>query len=308
MTRYDDIQEVRKARTFDEIRKFNPFHDSLGRFSSGGSAASFTVRTKDPKKQHMADMAIARMKQQNATQPTAAAKPKVNYDSHGFADHDNADYHNLHSGRQYYQQQQLTAAQKKAADNYLESNPERNQPYPNNLYSHSQNMNYKMANGEQLTGKYAQTHDDLMSSMHNLGYNVNLQRYDHAGMVNSLLQASGAGNNYEKMTQKQLERALVGKTVQENKFISTTYNDFKNAPQTSNDVFATRAVKINYRAPAHTQAMMPGRGPGGDLGELILAPGQKGKIVGVRLTGQMVRRKGTQRYNQPRIEIDIELE
>ena len=58
--------------------------------------------------------------------------------------------------------------------------------------------------------------------------------------------------------------------------------------------------------------MMPGVGPGGDFGEMILAPtngtsNRGGKITAVRLTGEMVRRKGTQTYDQPRIEIDIEI-
>ena len=49
-----------------EVEKFNPYHDSRGRFASSNSYASFTIRTKDPKKQHMADMAVAREKQRNA--------------------------------------------------------------------------------------------------------------------------------------------------------------------------------------------------------------------------------------------------
>lgn len=55
-----------KAMTFEEILKFNPYHDSRGRFASSTSATSFTIRTKDPSKQHMADMAIAREKERNA--------------------------------------------------------------------------------------------------------------------------------------------------------------------------------------------------------------------------------------------------
>ena len=46
----------------EEVEKFNPYHDSLGRFSTADSAAHFTIRTRDPGKQHMADMAIAREK------------------------------------------------------------------------------------------------------------------------------------------------------------------------------------------------------------------------------------------------------
>lgn len=49
--------------TIEEIEKFNPYHDSKGRFTTAGGAASFTWRTKDPSKQHMADAAIAREKE-----------------------------------------------------------------------------------------------------------------------------------------------------------------------------------------------------------------------------------------------------
>ena len=239
--------------------------------------------------------------------PATPPKPQKNFDSKGFADYDDAGYHQLHSGRKYYQQQQLTAKQQKGIDNYLESRPE-----PGSLYSHSQNMNYMMATGQKLTGKYKQTHDELMSSMHNIGYNVNLTRYDHAGMVNGMLKAVGAGTDYERMTPAAIKKALVGQTVNENKFLSCSYNDFSGAPASSRTVFDSRAVKINYKVKADVQAMMPGNGPGGNLGEMILAPtngttNRGGKITDVRLTGQMVRRKGTQTYNQPRIEIDIEI-
>lgn len=291
------------AQTFTEVLKFNPYHDSRGRFSSANSYASFTTRTRDPKKQHWADMAAARLKQQAAAaQPATPPKPKKNYDRLGFADHDDADYHQLYAGRKYYQQQNLTSTQKAATTKYLEANPERG-----SLYSHSQNLNYKMATGQQLTGAYKKTHDDMMTAMHNLGYNVNLTRYDHAGMVNGLLQTVGAGTDYEKMSASQIKKALVGQTISENKFLSTSYNNFSNAPASTKQIFDSRAVKINYKAKASVQAMMPGVGAGGDFGEIVVAPRTSGRITDVRLTGQMVRRKGTQTYNQPRIEIDIEL-
>ncbi len=288
-----------------EVEKFNPYHDAKGRFSTANTSVYFTTQTKDPKKQHWANAAIAREKQRMAQQPPP--KPQKNYDKLGFADYDDADFHQMYNGRQYYQKQNLTATQKQAASNYLESNAE-----PGSLYSHSQNLNKKMVTGQALTGKYKQTHDGLMSAMHNIGYNVTLTRYDHPGMVNGLLQAVGAGSNYEKLSQAKLQKALVGRTVNENKFLSTSYNDFKNAPQSSKQVFDSRAVKINYKVKANTQAMMPGKGSGGDFGEIILAPtngvaNKGGTITAVRLTGQMVRRKGTQTYNQPRIEIDIEI-
>lgn len=284
----------------EEVEKFNPYHDSLGRFSTANSAISFTTHTRDPNKQYLADAAIARMKQQ-------APKPQKHYDALGFADYDDADFHQLYNGRQYYQKQKLTQTQLQAASSYLEPYPERG-----SLYSHSQNLNYQMATGQPLTGKYKQTHDGIMSAMHNIGYNVTLTRYDHAGMVNGLLKAVGAGTDYEKLTQSQIRSALIGRTVSENKFLSTSYNDFARAPQSTRQIFNSRAVKINYKVRANTQAMMPGKGAGGDFGEIVLAPtngkaNKGGTITDVRLTGQMVRRKGTQTYNQPRIEIDIEI-
>ena len=60
------------------VEKFNPYHDSKGRFATANGYASFTVRTKDPKKQHMADMAIAREKERAAA-AEAAAKPKFTF-------------------------------------------------------------------------------------------------------------------------------------------------------------------------------------------------------------------------------------
>lgn len=71
-SQYDEIVEV---------GKFNPYHDSKGRFSSASGYASFTTRTKDPSKQHMADMAVAREKDRASAAGGGAAgsgsdKPK----------------------------------------------------------------------------------------------------------------------------------------------------------------------------------------------------------------------------------------
>ena len=67
------------AKSFSDVLKFNPYHDRLGRFASGngGSATFMTIRTRDPKKQHMADKAIARAKEK-ATAGGAGGSPKSN--------------------------------------------------------------------------------------------------------------------------------------------------------------------------------------------------------------------------------------
>lgn len=298
-------KQKKLAKSFIDVLKFNPYHDAKGRFSTANGYATFTTHTKDPNKQHWADKAVSRMKQQAAQ--AAPPKPTKHYDKLGYADYDDADFHQLYNGRQYFAQQKLTPAQQQAAANYLEPYAE-----PGSLYSHCQNMNYKMATGQPLTGKYKQTHDGMMSAMHNIGYNVQLTRYDHADMVNGILKATGAGTDYERMSPAAVKKALVGLTVNEDKFLSTSYNNFQNAPQSTKQIFDSRAVKINYKVKADVQAMMPGKGAGGDFGEIVLAPtngstNRGGKITDVRVTGQMVRRKGTQMYNQPRIEIDIEI-
>lgn len=52
MSRYDIIEEVQKnaseAKTFEEVLKFNPYHDARGRFSSSNGAHSFTLTTNSP--------------------------------------------------------------------------------------------------------------------------------------------------------------------------------------------------------------------------------------------------------------------
>lgn len=61
------------------VEKFNPYHDSKGRFSSANGYASFTIRTKDPSKQHWADAAAAREKErQAAAAGSGETKPKEN--------------------------------------------------------------------------------------------------------------------------------------------------------------------------------------------------------------------------------------
>jgi hypothetical protein len=153
-----------------------------------------------------------------------------------------------------------------------------------------------------------------MSSMHNLGYNVNLSRYDHPAIVNKLLSQVGVKNaDFTRLSEKQLQKALIGHTYGEEKFLSTSYNNFKNAPQSSKNVFMNRAVRIEYRAKASTQAMMPGNGPGGRLGEIVLAPSngrQNMKVVGVKYdTNVKVRQQGTSWLsNQNQLVITVEVD
>lgn len=60
---------IKSDDQFDEIvevEKFNPYHDELGRFSTADHYDQFTINTRDPNKQHLADAAIAREKDREA--------------------------------------------------------------------------------------------------------------------------------------------------------------------------------------------------------------------------------------------------
>lgn len=233
---------------------------------------------------------------------TAQAAQQAN--SAAFSATDNAPFHDLFNGRQYFQKQNLTADQQQAVIEYLRNDKEVLNGVQTQ-YSMSQNMNWIMTqnalNGQPIdtnmnaNQRYVLRH--MQASMHNLGYNVNLTRYDHGDFVNRLLQKAGIKQDFTQLTEKQISKALVGTRYSEEKLISTSYNDLRNAPQQTKDTFLNRAVRIEYRAKASTQAMMPGDGPGGRSGEIVLAPSygrDNFRIVGLRYDrSRKVRKKGT---------------
>lgn len=72
----------------DRIEKFNPYHDARGRFTSGSGATSFTIRTRDPSKQHLADRAMERERQNDTrlSPPSVAGVSRGKPMSHKEAD------------------------------------------------------------------------------------------------------------------------------------------------------------------------------------------------------------------------------
>ena len=238
--------------------------------------------------------------QQQPPQIVATAQQAQAANNSVFSATDNAPFHDLYGGQAYFQKQNLTIDQTLATIQYLRADKE-----AGTNYSMSQNMNFLMmqnaAQGKPLTAgmnaNQLYTYRHMMASMHNLGYNVNLTRYDHGDFVNGLLRQAGVTKDYSNYTAAQLSQALVGGTYAENRMVSTSYNNFKNAPQSSKDTFMNRAVRIEYRAKASTQVMMPGNGPGGRLAEIVMAPSagrQNYKIVGVRYDNAVnVRQKNT---------------
>ncbi len=232
------------------------------------------------------------MQPDDDTQPSvlATAQAAQSANNAKFSDTDASPFHDLYNGRQYFQDQSFGIDTRMAIVDYLHD-----QPTAGSLYSPSQQLNYAMRQGLPLTANQQFMKDSLMDGMHNLGYNVNLTRYDRVDFMQGL-----GVPNFSNMPIAQIQKAIVGKSYTDAAFVSASYNNFKNAPP--GNPFTDKAVKINIKAPAATQALMPGNGPGGQLGEVVLAPGQRFTITGARFTGQRGR-SGANYYNQ--IEIDV---
>ena len=213
-----------------------------------------------------------------------------------FSDTDDADFHQLYNGRQYFLKQNIDTAMQNAINVYLDANPT-----PGSMYSPSQNANYKLRQGMPLNSTEQNMVNNLDRGMHNLGYNLTLTRYDRVGYLSSMLGLPSTVNP-DRITAAQL-RSLVGKTYNDPGIVSTSYNNFAKAPP--DNCFTDKAVRINIKAPAGAQAFMPGTGPGGDFGEMLLARGQNYRVTGARVLNQRSR-SGPNHYNH-RVEIDVEM-
>lgn len=209
--------------------------------------------------------------------------------------------------RQYYQQQTFGIDTQIAIQDYLYDQP------TDGSWSPSQNMNYKMKYGKEsdMTPQEVFMRDAMLDGMHNLGYQMDLEHYGRISFITNfgkLAQQLGrttnaiTANNYGNMSESDLQKAFNGMDFNYSAFMSTSANHFSHAPGAN--PFQDKAVKLNIKAPAHAQALMPGNGPGGALGEVVLAPNQNFRITNVRFTGK-TGRSGSSTYKA--VEFDIEL-
>lgn len=234
---------------------------------------------------------------------TAATQQQANQaNNSAFAATDSGGFKDLYAGRQYFQKQNLTLSAQLAVMDYIDPNT-----VPGSMYSASQELNMAMATGKKLTAQQDYMKNSLVGSMHNLGYNLNLYRYDHADFANKLLQSVGVNKSMDKATQADLNK-LVGAKYKENRITSTSYNDFKNAP--NNNPFTSRQVKIKYEADANVQGLMTGdttdrSGRKLSWGEIVLHPDTNYEVTGVRIIGHNARKKQSQSYGYQQIEITV---
>lgn len=163
-------------------------------------------------------------------------------------------------------------------------------------YSHAQNLNYKLDNGLPLNANEQFIDDNLQYGMHALGKDVKLVRYCH----DDVLQQLGV-KDYTKMSQSQLQNALVGKTARTTSYMSTSYDASKSPFAPGASLGGGREVVLNVNANRNTMGMLGAK----KQTEVILNKGTNIRVTGIRFDGTRATPRNS--YNsKPRVIVDIE--
>ena len=210
----------------------------------------------------------------------------------------------------YFAKQTFSKQEQVAINLYTDPNAE-----PGSKYNFAQNMNQAYKKGQPLTSIQQSALDIMLGTMHNIGYNAELTRYDHTGTVQRLMKHAGIHGDASNMTPSQLQ-GLIGQTFNERRLLSTSVNNFKNADDPS--TFTTRQFKFTYRVKASAQAMMPGvahtplkgsgKATGDNFGEMLLGPMNSYKVVDIKYTGAKARAKGAPKTALTKDQIEIVVE
>lgn len=184
-------------------------------------------------------------------------------------------------------------------------------------HSMSQAMNYALDNGVDLSqisaaqinsmlgtrfsandiASMQYTDAYMQQAMHNIGRDVTLQRGAH----DDLLRNAFGISNYGRMSEAQLQSALVGQTFQTTSYMSTSYDITKNPfLSSSSGVSGGREIVLNIKAGANTKMLFGAQ----KQSEIILNKGTDFRITGVRYTGKTATPRGGASKKQ--IVIDIE--
>ena len=163
-------------------------------------------------------------------------------------------------------------------------------------FSHSQNLNYKLDNGIALNATEKFIDDNIQAGMHSIGKDSNLVRYCH----DDILQSAGI-KDYTKMSDTQLQSALVGKTFTTTSYMSTSYDGKKNPFNPSAPNGGGREVIMNIKAGKDTKMVFGAK----KQAEIVLNKGTNMKIVGIQYDGTYAypRNSGA----KPRVVLDVEV-
>lgn len=162
-------------------------------------------------------------------------------------------------------------------------------------FSHSQNLNYKLDNGMALNPTEKYIDDNIQAGMHSIGKDSKLVRYCH----DDILRSAGIAD-YTKMSDTQLQSALVGKTFTTTSYMSTSYDGKKNPFNPSASGGGGREVVMNINAGKNTKMVFGAK----QQAEIVLNKGTNFKITGIHYDGSYATPRNSGR--KPRVVLDIE--
>jgi hypothetical protein len=162
-------------------------------------------------------------------------------------------------------------------------------------FSHSQNLNYKLDNGMALNPTEKYIDDNIQAGMHAIGKNSNLVRYCHDDILRSV-----GINDYTKMSDSQLQSALVGKAFKTTSYMSTSYDGKKNPFNPSASQGGGREVVMKIKAGKDTKMVFGAKAQA----EIVLDKGTNFKITGIKYDGSYATPRNSGR--KPRIELEVE--
>lgn len=162
-------------------------------------------------------------------------------------------------------------------------------------YSMSQNLNYKLDNGLKLNASEKFIDKYMQKGMHDLGKDTILTRACHDDILKDL-----GIKDYTKMTEAQLNKALVGGTYQTKSYNSFSYDDSKN-PFLTGPQSGGREVIIKASAPSTTKVVFGAK----SQSEMITDKGTKYQIKKVYYSGKTATpRTGA---SKPQVVIEVEI-
>lgn len=259
--------------TIEEVGKFNPYHDSLGRFSTGHGAASFTVRTKDPNKQHWADMAIARAKGEKpgaATKPVATKAPEKR------------DYKTLNKTTANEMRHEMGQSRTQIGETDYKSMVGKTWGQGYFQTSNSFEINEMLRDGVQISKMPPadqETIKTLDKHMKPSTQDIKLHRMADENFLQNL------GFDGWDLPSKSEAKSFEGKVFENKGYSSTSYDGGKN-------VFNDRPIQLNINAPKGTKMLIS---PTGEEAEVLLARSSAMKITKSRIN------------SQGKLEIDVEV-
>ena len=162
-------------------------------------------------------------------------------------------------------------------------------------FSHSQNLNYKLDNGMPLNPTEKYIDDNIQAGMHAIGKNSELVRYCH----DDILKSAGI-SDYTKMSDSQLQSALVGKTFTTTSYMSTSYDGKKNPFNPSALGGGGREVIMKIKAGKDTKMVFGAK----SQAEIVLNKGTNFRITGIKYDGSYATPRNSGR--KPRVELEIE--